>query len=130
LWNLRFLNARQTGSMLETSVRLLRLLSLLQARPLWSGAELADRLEVTTRTVRLHAPAGMLAEQLTPAAGLLQPDGEHACILETGSDSLYGLVAFLSSLEVAFTVIEPPELRDLLRTLAGRYQAAAREPGA
>jgi predicted DNA-binding transcriptional regulator YafY len=38
--------------MLETSVRLLRLLSLLQARPDWSGAELADRLEVTTRTVR------------------------------------------------------------------------------
>jgi predicted DNA-binding transcriptional regulator YafY len=38
--------------MLETSVRLLRLLSLLQARPDWSGAELAERLEVTSRTVR------------------------------------------------------------------------------
>ncbi|MFI0369696.1 helix-turn-helix transcriptional regulator [Actinomadura sp. 1N219] len=38
--------------MLETSVRLLRLLALLQARPVWSGAELAGRLEVTTRTVR------------------------------------------------------------------------------
>jgi predicted DNA-binding transcriptional regulator YafY len=80
--------------------------------------------------VRLHAPAATVAEQLAPAAGLLQPDGEHASILETGSDSLYDLVAFLSSLEVAFTVIEPPELRDLLRTLAGRYHAAAREPGA
>ncbi|WP_283137102.1 helix-turn-helix transcriptional regulator [Rhizohabitans arisaemae] len=38
--------------MLETSVRLLRLLSLLQARPDWPGAELAERLDVTTRTVR------------------------------------------------------------------------------
>ncbi|MFI6502953.1 helix-turn-helix transcriptional regulator [Nonomuraea typhae] len=38
--------------MLETSVRLLRLLALLQARPVWSGAELAGRLGVTTRTVR------------------------------------------------------------------------------
>ncbi|GGM13879.1 helix-turn-helix transcriptional regulator [Dactylosporangium sucinum] len=38
--------------MLETSVRLLRLLSLLQQRREWSGAELAARLEVTTRTVR------------------------------------------------------------------------------
>jgi predicted DNA-binding transcriptional regulator YafY len=38
--------------MLETSVRLLRLLSLLQARPDWAGDELADRLGVTTRTVR------------------------------------------------------------------------------
>jgi predicted DNA-binding transcriptional regulator YafY len=39
-------------AMLETSARLLRLLSLLQARPRWTGRELAERLEVTTRTVR------------------------------------------------------------------------------
>jgi predicted DNA-binding transcriptional regulator YafY len=37
---------------LETSARLLRLLSLLQARPEWTGPELAERLGVTTRTVR------------------------------------------------------------------------------
>ena len=38
--------------MLETSARLLGLLSLLQARRDWSGTELAERLDVTTRTVR------------------------------------------------------------------------------
>ncbi|MEM7158208.1 MAG: YafY family protein [Myxococcota bacterium] len=38
--------------MLDTSARLLRLLSLLQARRFWTGAELAERLEVTQRTVR------------------------------------------------------------------------------
>lgn len=38
--------------MRETSARLLRLLSLLQARREWSGGELAERLGVTTRTVR------------------------------------------------------------------------------
>ncbi|GAA2438656.1 YafY family protein [Streptomyces macrosporus] len=38
--------------MLETSARLLRLLSLLQAQREWSGADLADRLGVTPRTVR------------------------------------------------------------------------------
>jgi len=37
---------------LDTSARLLRLLSLLQARPEWSGADLAARLEVTPRTLR------------------------------------------------------------------------------
>jgi predicted DNA-binding transcriptional regulator YafY len=37
---------------MQTSARLLRLLSLLQARADWSGQELADRLGVTTRTVR------------------------------------------------------------------------------
>ncbi|HEX6238352.1 MAG TPA: YafY family protein [Acidimicrobiales bacterium] len=38
--------------MLETSARLLRLLSLLQARPSWTGPELAERLAITERTVR------------------------------------------------------------------------------
>ncbi|GAA4416652.1 WYL domain-containing protein [Actinokineospora soli] len=38
--------------MLETSARLLRLLSLLQTPRDWSGAELADRLSVNTRTIR------------------------------------------------------------------------------
>ncbi|MFJ9433121.1 helix-turn-helix transcriptional regulator [Streptomyces sp. NPDC101490] len=38
--------------MLETSARLLRLLSLLQAHREWSGAALSERLGVTPRTVR------------------------------------------------------------------------------
>ncbi|MFG3499398.1 helix-turn-helix transcriptional regulator [Streptomyces sp. NPDC047928] len=38
--------------MLETSARLLRLLSLLQAHREWSGADLAERLGVTPRTIR------------------------------------------------------------------------------
>ncbi|MFB7916245.1 helix-turn-helix transcriptional regulator [Streptomyces sp. NPDC056061] len=38
--------------MLETSARLLRLLSLLQTHREWAGADLADRLGVTPRTVR------------------------------------------------------------------------------
>src|SRR3954451_23828890 len=37
---------------LETSARLLHLLSLLQSRREWAGAALADRLEVGPRTVR------------------------------------------------------------------------------
>jgi len=38
--------------MLDTSARLLRLLSLFQARRYWSGADLSERLEVTSRTLR------------------------------------------------------------------------------
>lgn len=38
--------------MLETSARLLRLLSLFQAQRYWSGSELASRLEVNARTLR------------------------------------------------------------------------------
>jgi predicted DNA-binding transcriptional regulator YafY len=38
--------------MLETSSRLLKLLSLLQTRKSWTGSELAERLQVSGRTVR------------------------------------------------------------------------------
>lgn len=38
--------------MLTSSARLLRLLSLLQSRPTWSGGDLTSRLEVTARTLR------------------------------------------------------------------------------
>src|SRR5215471_19920464 len=40
------------GLVLETSGRLLRLLGLLQVRPEWPGADLAERLGVTVRTLR------------------------------------------------------------------------------
>lgn len=38
--------------MSDTTARVLHLLGLLQSRPVWSGPELADRLGVTTRSVR------------------------------------------------------------------------------
>jgi predicted DNA-binding transcriptional regulator YafY len=38
--------------MRDTSSRLLVLLALMQSRPAWTGSELAERLEVSTRTVR------------------------------------------------------------------------------
>lgn len=40
------------GTVVETSARLLALLSLLQVRREWTGRELADRLEVGPRTIR------------------------------------------------------------------------------
>lgn len=40
------------AAVLETSARLLKLLSLLQSRADWTGAELAERLEVGLRTLR------------------------------------------------------------------------------
>eukprot|EP01034_Spumella_vulgaris_P042002 gene42002-52066_t len=39
-------------SMLSSTSRLLRVLSLLQTRSHWAGAELAERLEIHPRTLR------------------------------------------------------------------------------
>jgi predicted DNA-binding transcriptional regulator YafY len=59
--------------MAETSSRLLTLLSLLQARRDWPGGELADRLEVSCRTVRRDVERlrglGYPVESLTGPAG-------------------------------------------------------------
>lgn len=41
-----------SGTVLSTSARLLRLVSLLAVRPAWTCGELAERIEVTERTVR------------------------------------------------------------------------------
>ncbi|WP_310530282.1 helix-turn-helix domain-containing protein, partial [Nocardioides sp.] len=38
--------------MSDTTQRVLLLLSLLQKRPVWTGPELAERLGVTTRSIR------------------------------------------------------------------------------
>ncbi|MDH2426002.1 YafY family protein [Sphaerisporangium sp. TRM90804] len=78
--------------------------------------------------VRLHAPVEVVAERVPPAGGLLRPVDEHSCVLETGAESLPDLVGYLTSLDVAFEVLDPPELRALLRELARRYAAAAAEP--
>src|SRR3954468_13053407 len=43
---------RHSGAMANTSSRALRLLSLLQTHRYWPGPELADRLEVSERTLR------------------------------------------------------------------------------
>ena len=53
--------------MLEISARLLRVLSLLQARRDWTSTELATRLGVTTRTIRndtegMGLQCGLLAQ--------------------------------------------------------------------
>ena len=59
--------------MSQTSSRLLELLSLLQARRDWRGEELADRLEVSGRTVRRDIERlrqlGYPVESLTGRAG-------------------------------------------------------------
>src|SRR4051812_16198150 len=61
--------------MRETSSRLLDLLSLLQARRDWPGAELAERLEVSLRTVRRDI--ARLRELGYPVESLTGPSGRY-----------------------------------------------------
>lgn len=85
--------------MLQTAARLLRLLSLLQARRHWSGADLADRLEVTGRTLRrdvdrlrslgypVHSTSGMAGGYRLGAGAALPPlllDDDEALAVSVG----------------------------------------------
>ncbi|MEB3367353.1 helix-turn-helix transcriptional regulator [Saccharopolyspora mangrovi] len=68
--------------MRKTSARLLALLSLLQARRDWPGSVLAERLEVSDRTVRRDVDR--LRELGYPIATVKGPDGGYR--LEAGSN--------------------------------------------
>jgi len=85
--------------MLETSARLLRLLSLLQTPREWTGSELAARLEVSTRTVRqdvdrlrnlgypVHATRGNVGGYRLGAGAVMPPlllDDEEAVAVAVG----------------------------------------------
>lgn len=85
--------------MLETSARLLRLLSLLQAHRDWTGAALAERLGVSTRTVRsdmdklrslgypVHASPGVAGGYRLGAGAVLPPlllDDDEAVAVAVG----------------------------------------------
>lgn len=85
--------------MLETSARLLRLLSLLQTPREWNGTELAERLDVSTRTVRndierlrelgypVHARRGAVGGYRLGAGANLPPlllDDEEALAVAVG----------------------------------------------
>jgi predicted DNA-binding transcriptional regulator YafY len=85
--------------MLETSARLLRLLSLFQAQRYWSGAALADRLEVNARTLRrdvdklrslgypVHSTSGAAGGYQLGAGATLPPlllDDEEAVAVAVG----------------------------------------------
>src|SRR5215213_4534317 len=84
---------------MDTSERLLKLLSLLQARPDWTGPELADDLGVTGRTVRndverlrrlgypVHASPGVGGGYRLGAGAALPPlllDDEEAVAVAVG----------------------------------------------
>lgn len=63
------------GGMPKTSSRLLTLLSLLQTRREWSGLVLADRLDISLRTVRRDVDR--LRELGYPIAAVKGPDGGY-----------------------------------------------------
>lgn len=124
-------------AMLQTSARLLRLLSLFQAQRYWSGADLARRLSVTARTLRrdvdrlrslgypVHSTSGTAGGYQLGAGAVLPPlllDDEEAVAVALGlRTAASGNVAGLEEPSVrALLKLEqvlPPRLRHRVAAL-------------
>ena len=76
-------------------------------------------------SILLGAPVEAAADRLPVGSGTLEQVGEHRCRWRTGSDSLTDLTAFITGLDLPFSVEAPEALREHLRGLAARYGAAA-----
>ncbi len=75
--------------------------------------------------IRLAASVEAASSLLPAGSGLLSPSDDGGCLWETGSDSLIDLAAYITRLDLDFTVESPPELRACLERLAERFTAAA-----
>jgi predicted DNA-binding transcriptional regulator YafY len=127
--------------MLETSARLLRLLSLLQARRDWTSAELAARLGVTTRTIRndvdrlrglgypVEARPGVTGGYRLGTGGALPPlllDDEEAVAVAIGLRSAAnGSIAGIEETSVRALAKLQQVLPSRLRRRVGAFQAHA-----
>ena len=78
--------------------------------------------------VRLDVQAERVGNRVTAAGGRLEPLDDHSCVLAIGTDSLQWLIGYLTTLDVGFEILDPPELRAALLALAERYRAAAGAP--
>ncbi|RMI32385.1 helix-turn-helix transcriptional regulator [Nocardia stercoris] len=138
-----------------TSARLLRLLSLLQTHRDWTGTELAERLDITTRTVRrdvdrlrelgypVHAVRGPVGGYRLGAGAALPPlllDDDEAVAVTVGLQATAtGGIAGLEETSLrALTKVEqvlPARLRHRVDALRGAVvtvpprSAAAVDPG-
>jgi predicted DNA-binding transcriptional regulator YafY len=127
--------------MSETSARLLRLLSLLQARRDWTSTELATRLGVTTRTIRndiarlrglgypVDARPGVAGGYRLGAGGALPPlllDDEEAVAVAVGlSTAASGSVAGIEETSVRALAKLQQVLPSRLRRRVSAFQSHA-----
>jgi predicted DNA-binding transcriptional regulator YafY len=125
--------------MLQTSARLLRLLSLFQAQRYWAGSDLSRRLDVTTRTLRrdvdrlrslgypVHSTSGTAGGYQLGAGAILPPlllDDDEAVAVALGlrtaaSGSVTGIEEASLRALLKLEQVLPPRLRHRVAALHG-----------
>jgi predicted DNA-binding transcriptional regulator YafY len=75
--------------------------------------------------VRIHAPKSLVEKQIPASVGTVTADGGSHCIFEAGGSHLGWMAMHLGVLPWEMTVLDPPELRDIMREQASRMLRAA-----
>ena len=75
--------------------------------------------------VRIEAPKSVVEQRLPSSVGTVTADGRSHCILEAGGHHLGAMAMHLGVLPWEMEVLEPPELREIMREQAGRMLRAA-----
>lgn len=73
----------------------------------------------------VDAPVEEVLARINPAVGTVEPLPDGRTLFVTGGDSLEVVAVWTGMLGLDFTVVEPPELADHVRSLAARYARAA-----
>jgi predicted DNA-binding transcriptional regulator YafY len=81
--------------------------------------------EVTPGRVRVAAPAETIRRQIPDRYASVQPDGADACLVTTRGGWKRDFIVWMATLGAPIEVLEPPELRELARDIAGRLTAAS-----
>lgn len=75
--------------------------------------------------VLLRVPAEVAAERVTPASGVIEARDADTCVLHVGGPSLDDFPVYVAQIGFEFEVLEPPELVEQVRRLAGLFGRAA-----
>jgi predicted DNA-binding transcriptional regulator YafY len=130
--------------MLDTSARLLRLLSMLQARRDWTGPALAEKLGVTTRTIRndvdrlrnlgypVHATPGVAGGYRLGAGAAMPPlllDDEEAVAVAVGLRTANTVTGIEETSVRALAKLEQVLPTRLRHRVSALHQATVQVPG-
>lgn len=74
--------------------------------------------------VRFHAPESAVAQRFSAASVTIEADGPDACIVTTGADDPERMIFYFATVGCDFEVLEPPEVRAAVGTVAERIRRA------
>lgn len=78
--------------------------------------------------VRIEAPKSLVEKQIPASVGTVTADGRTRCIFEAGGNHLGWMAMHLGVLPWEMTVLDPPELREVMREQAARMLRAVGAP--